>query len=284
MIEYCLLYPITSVENFLTENFHCSKNTLKFYFDKKFLKRSFEARTVLKLPLNFVNDLKIFPKYEGPEIKILFEDETFLVLNKPANIFSHSQSFDEKNNCLSYLREIRSEVLNVNPTKYDRGLLYRLDYETSGVLVYVKREEAYQELRSNFKDIAKEKKYLCWVEGNSNLAGNFTHYFKSSGEKGKKILVSDHNLRDEYQVGQFILTPKDYNHVINATLMEVILGQGLRHQIRAQLAFLGFPLRGDVLYGGNEAQRLYLHALLYKILFKNRVHIFEVSPSGFDGV
>jgi 23S rRNA-/tRNA-specific pseudouridylate synthase len=65
--------------------------------------------------------------------------------------------------------------------------------------------------------------------------------------------------------------------------MEVQLGRGLRHQIRSQLAFLGHPLRGDLLYGGQKAKRLYLHAELYTIIFRNKEHQFLVAPDDFSG-
>jgi 23S rRNA pseudouridine1911/1915/1917 synthase len=284
MIEFCLLYSIESVEFFLIEYFHVSRNTVKFYFDKKFLKRPFDAHSILQLPLDFVNDLEIFPKYEGPAVDVVFENELFLVINKPANIFSHPLTYTEKNNCLSYLRENRPEVLRVNERQYDRGLLYRLDFETSGVLVYVKEEGAYLELRKNFNSFAKEKKYLCWVEGECRLSGNFKHYFKATEEKGKKIRVSDENIKGDYQEAEFVLAPKKYNVEANATLMEVLLGRGLRHQIRSQLAYLGFPLRGDLLYGGKPAERLYLHAEIYKINFREKEYKFEVAAIDFLGL
>jgi 23S rRNA pseudouridine1911/1915/1917 synthase len=283
MIDFCLLYPIESVENFLVEYFHVSKNTAKYYFDKKFLKRSFEARAVLQMPLDFVNDLAIFPVYSGPEIDIVFEDDLFLVMNKPSNIHSHPLSYSENDNCLSYLRQNNPTILEVNKKSYDRGLLYRLDYETSGVLIYVKKEDVYVELRKNFKEIAKEKKYLCWVDGDCRISGNFKHYFKPTEEKGKKIRVSSENPRGELQEGELVLTPQKYDPDNNATLVEVLLGRGLRHQIRSQLAFLGYPLRGDILYGGSRAERLYLHAKSYKISYLGRDFEFAVVPTQFNG-
>ena len=80
-------------------------------------------------------------------------------MDKPANLFVHPLVYDEKNNCLSFLRTYKPAYLGVNSKNYDRGLLYRLDFETSGVLVYVKNEIAYQYLRENFKTIAKKKTY-----------------------------------------------------------------------------------------------------------------------------
>ncbi len=281
-IQYSLLESVSSVEEFLKLNFKCSSNKLKKYFDKSFLNRSFEAHATLNLPLNFVNDGEINPDYIGPSIDILHEDETFLVLDKPANLFVHPLVYDEKNNCLSFLRQHKAEVLKVNIENYDRGLLYRLDFETSGVLVYVKNDSAYQYLRDNFKNIAKKKTYLCLVEGECKLNGSYTHFFSSKDIKGKKVVVSDNPSLGT--PGELSLTAKAYDPKTNTTLVEVELKSGLRHQIRAQLAHLGFPLRGDVFYGGKAANRLYLHAFQYELEFEAKSYFLQSDIKDFNGL
>lgn len=278
--DYILLQDISSAEEFLRAQFHCSSNKLKKFFDKTFLQRSFKAKSTLKLPLDFINDGMINPQYEGEQIEIIYEDENFLVMNKHANQFVHPLSYDESNNCLSFLRMKRPELLNVNIDSYDRGLLYRLDFETSGVLVYVKNDELYNELRDNFQTIAKEKIYRCWVKGNCSMSGRFQHSFSSSGLKGKKVEVAPVN--DYPQVGALCLRPVRFDIHKQATLLEVKLETGLRHQIRAQLAFLGYPLMGDVLYGGPADKRLYLHAFSYRLNISNQDLIFTKNDKDFE--
>lgn len=277
---FCLLESISSVEEFLKSSFHCSSGRVKKYFDRSFLNRSLKAHTQLNLPLDFVNDGEINPQYEGPVIDIVYEDETFLVMNKPHDLFVHPLTYSEKNNCLSFLRKERPEVLSVNKDEYDRGLLYRLDYETSGVLVYVKNGAAYHYLREHFKTIAKKKIYHCLVEGECKLHGEFTHFFSSSEEKGKRVIVKDEG---SYS-GSLKLKPVKYFRETDVTLMEVELGQGLRHQIRAQLSHLGFPIRGDKFYGGKAASRLYLNASKYEISWEGKDYSFSSEPSYFEGL
>lgn len=281
--EYCLLENASSVsvEEFLKTNFHCSSNKLKKFFDKSFLNKSLGPRATLVLPLDFINAGEINPEYDGPAIETLYEDDLFFVMKKPHNLFVHPLSYTEKNNCLSFLRTTHPEFLNVNKGEYDRGLLYRLDFETSGVLVYVKQEVAYRYLRENFKTIAKKKIYHCLVEGECKLQGKFTHYFSAGEEKGKRVLVKNSGEQNE---GSLKLSPLKYLKESNSTLMEVELGQGLRHQIRAQLAHLGFPIRGDEFYGGKAAQRLYLNASKYEIEFEGKTFLFTCEPSNFQGL
>jgi 23S rRNA pseudouridine1911/1915/1917 synthase len=279
--EYCLIHSISSVEDFLKIQFNASGNKLKKYFEKSFLNRSFNAKATLELPINFINDGEINPHYVGGPIELIFEDESFFVFNKNCNQFIHPLTYDESDNCLSYIREFRPELLKVNDKNYDRGLLYRLDYETSGVVIYLKTNELYQKLRDNFSSIAKEKKYLCWVHGEFKQTETFVHYFQSREEKRKKIIV---NNAGEGTSGELSTTPLRFDSENNITLVEVILKTGLRHQIRAQMSHLGFPLVGDTFYGGKSAIRLYLHALNYTLFIDGQSYSWESKPFNFNGL
>ena len=96
----------------------------------------------------------IYPIYEGPKIDVLYEDSNCIILNKSPSTHSHPLKYNEKDNCLSFLRENNYfEALKVNEYNMDRGLLYRLDYGTSGVLVLVKDELDYLHLRDNFNNL-----------------------------------------------------------------------------------------------------------------------------------
>lgn len=281
-IEYCLLGPVSSVEDFLKTEFKASSNKIKKHFKKAFLNRSMREKSVLSLPLNFTNDGEINPTYMGNPLEVIAEDEDFFVFTKNPNQFVHPLTYDESDNCLSYLRQVRPELLLVNKKSYDRGLLYRLDYETSGVMIYVKSEALYQRLRDNFSTIAKEKKYLCWVQGDMKLQGSFKHYFGSGEEKGKRVKVSDHE--KDGQPGELSIRALERNEVLDRTLVEVKLKTGLRHQIRAQMAHLGFPLVGDKFYGAPEAQRLYLHAMTYGLEIDGKEFYWESKPIDFKGL
>lgn len=279
----CLLSDVDNVESFLKSLFGSSSSKIKKYFSKKILNRSLKKGALLELPYEFSNDGLINPTYDGPLISIIEEKGPFLAFDKPHNLFIHPLHYNESNNCLSFFRSMkRFDLLKVNETQYDRGLLYRLDYETSGVVVYVKENLAYHELRDQFATIAKEKIYHCWVAGLEIKEGTHLHSFSHAEAKGKRVVVGDPH---QYEVqGELSLRVLKKDLDKKQSLLEVKLKTGLRHQIRAQLAFLGNPLIGDEFYGGPKAKRLFLHAHKYHIVHQGKDYLFESPSSEFNGL
>ena len=278
-IAFFPLQSHPSVQDFLLLNFQCSKARLKKYFDKKFLERSLIEKKPIQLPLNFVNDGEINPNYDGPPIKIIFEDEIFLVLNKPEKIFVHPLTYDESNNCLSFMRTINNNYLKVNEKSYDRGLLYRLDFETSGVLVYLKKDEIYFNLRKNFDQMVHEKLYFAKVAGEFKKIGLIEQYLVSSESSGSKMKVYAEQRAQSFHAKLEVLE-SCFDVDSNTSLLKIKLLTGHRHQIRAQLSGLGFPIIGDSLYGGLAFNRLCLHAFSYSMELDGKAFKFE-SPHSF---
>lgn len=278
-ISFYSLHDFNSVEDFLLNTFNCSKSKLKKYFDKKFLNRKVHVRMHLQLPLNFINDGLINPEYCGPEIDIIAKEGPFIALDKPGNIHVHPLTYDEHDNCLSFIREKKLADLSINRDHYDRGLLYRLDYETSGVLVYVNSDEAYHFLRENFDSVFKEKIYFARVSGKLERLGVVENYLEASEARGSKIKVVLSG--SEKNKASLMIESVEYRALDDSTLVKVKLLTGMRHQIRVQLSHLGHPILGDVLYGGKVASRLYLHAYEYQFSYLNKGYKFTSEPRDF---
>lgn len=266
-----------------------SRNQIKKEgLSKKFLQRKIVAKEILQLPINLLNLGEISPLYRGPPMEILFEDERILAINKWPGIFSHPLNYDEgehggHDNCLSYLRSIGrgAILLSVNQKAYDRGLLYRLDHETSGVLLYVKNQELWEEWRKEFHRVVALKQYLALVRGRCPLRGEYQHGLLPSRERGHKMKVVDASSLRSLRIGRvgkegiFNVQSSHYIERWNLSLLQVELKTGLRHQVRAQLAALGYPLLGDPLYGGEKAPRMFLHAYRYDISWKGISYRFK---------
>ncbi len=264
VIDLSIIKAYPTVKEALQDIFQLSNSKIKrSAISKNFLKKNVLKGDQLSIPIDLVNDGKINSSYIGPSVDIIFEDENYLVMNKPAGIHGHPLSYGDQKNLLSYLRSIgRGDLLEVNQQLHERGLLYRLDSVTSGVLFYLKKEELYHQLRDNFSEVMKEKIYLAIVHGKCVADGEHTTWIRATGSKGSKMVSCQ---QSEGEQAQSIIKTVDYNEKEDLTLVKISLLTGLRHQIRLQLSDLGYPIMGDSLYGGQVADRVFLHCYRYTI-------------------
>lgn len=262
VIEFHWLHDEPNLKQALQVLLQCSGQLLKKHFSSKQLSAPVRAKSFSKLPLDLVNHLQINPVYSGPEARLIAVRENYLVVHKPAGVHSHPLCYSDQDTLLNFLASQNIwDALKVNEANYDRGLLYRLDYETSGIMLVARNEEYFQLIRASFREAMKRKLYWVIVEGDFNREGHWTHYFRASGVKGSKQKVEEHSHADADE-GELEVRKLLFHN--GKSLLAVNLKSGLRHQIRSQLAHLGFPILGDELYGGAKAERLFLHALRYE--------------------
>ena len=251
------------------------KSWMKNYLNVKQLNLSGQEQ--VELPIDVLMKNHINPIYTGSEMKILHENDDFIVFDKPAGIHSHPLRYDEGDNCLSYLRSVvKGSYLSVNSENYDRGLLFRLDYETSGVLIYCKEEKIRELLFTNRLEAVSLKRYTAVVHGDFSQSGDISIPMKPFGKKGMKMVYSVQG-----DVGEMKVEKLNYNPDNDLSLLKVDLKTGLRHQIRAQLSHLGHPILGDELYGGEVSDRMYLHSTLYEIEFQGLKLQVNSQPQSF---
>ncbi len=261
-IDFQWLQDSGSFKEALQNLLGCSGQLLKKHFSAKELSRFIKSKDISRLPLDLVNHLKINPIYDGPSIAIIHETNEYIAFHKPAFIHSHPLRYSDTNTTLNFLCSQGSDqCLAIGPDQYDRGLLYRLDFETSGLLMAAKTTLFHQKMREGFGHEMKRKLYLAIVTGDFNQEGEWTHYFKASGARGSRQTVSLRPSSDSFE-GSFKVKKLFSSDGLSLVLVE--LKTGLRHQIRAQLSYLGFPILGDELYGAPKAERLFLHAWRYE--------------------
>lgn len=274
-IEWQWLHEEKSLKDALQKSLQCSGQLLKKHFSSKELTRPQQARGTVRLPLDLINHLQINPFYSGPQTRVLKETKDFIAIHKPSGTHSHPLRYSDTDTVLNFLiQEGKWDALNINTDHYDRGLLFRLDYETSGVLVLAKNQEYFVQFRDGFHSNMKRKLYWAVVDGSFNKEGEWTHHFCASGAKGSKQKVSVDPL-PESAPGTFQV--KKLLEAGGKSLLLINLRSGLRHQIRAQLSALGSPIFGDELYGGVKGPRLFLHAWRYEwneIVEDNEAELF----------
>lgn len=276
LVEFSWLIDAPSLKEAIQQTLGSSGQLIKKHFSSKEQSKPVRQKQLARLPLSLVNHMHINPSYEGPEVTIITETDDYIVLHKPPFVHSHPHNYEDKNTLLNFLVvQNKWEALCINTGNYDRGLLFRLDFETSGVIILAKNERFLKYIRENFDLTMKRKFYWAVVEGDFDKEGRWVHHFTSTGHKGIKQKVADFEQSGSTEGTLSVMKVSSNN---DKSLLLVNLKTGLRHQIRAQLSHLGFPILGDELYGGKKADRLFLHAFRYE--FTDSVE--DPSPELFN--
>jgi RluA family pseudouridine synthase len=163
---------------------------------------------------------------------ILFEDENYILVNKPPFL----STLEDRNEKINLLRLARTYAT-------DAQVCHRLDKDTSGVLAIAKNPEAYRHLSIQFEKRQVTKLYHAVVDG--------IHQFNET-EVDQPILKQDDGIaklskREGRPAVTFFTSIKSFR---NHTLIACTPVTGRMHQIRLHLAFLKAPITGDELYGG----------------------------------
>jgi len=277
-LKWCPLYEDSLKDTLREINPDLSNRKIKEFYSKEDLDRKLKIKEPFYFPINLLNHSRINPIYQGDSVDILNEDEYFIALNKPSQVHCHPLKYNESNNILSFLSTIKKycPLLRINKGNYDRSLLYRLDFDTSGLVLFCKNESLFQKLRASFRSEVKKKEYYALVEGHFDELGLHEHSIKPSGPKGSIMKEAEENEERSFKASLEILEAV-YNDQTNRTLLKIKLNSGHRHQIRIQLNLLGFPIIGDRIYGDYKFDRLMLHAYKYEVLVDGTVFAYS-SP------
>jgi len=191
------------------------------------------------------------PPVDG-NIRILHEEETFLVADKPGNLPSHADGTFIKHTFIYIL----TQNLRESGWKGDVKLVHRLDRETSGLMVVAKEKKAHLNLVGQFEAGTVEKEYLALVQG---LVEKDT--FEVSGALGRSPTSQISIRRQVLPEGtpgsqpaqtlfEVVRRYKDF------TLARCLPKTGRTNQIRVHLDFAGHPVLGDKLYGKTDEEFL----------------------------
>jgi 23S rRNA pseudouridine1911/1915/1917 synthase len=188
---------------------------------------------------------------------ILFQTHQFVIANKPAGVPIQPDQTGDK---------ALVDLLSIY-CKSDLYVVHRLDRPVSGVVILAKNKKSAANLSKQFQGKNVEKKYLAVVkELPAEKEGTLTHYLKKVGKQEKTFNEPTEGAL-ESQLSYKVLTASDNYH-----LLEITPATGRFHQIRAQLAAIGSPIKGDVKYGfrrGNVDRSIHLHA--WKLTFNHPV-------------
>lgn len=186
----------------------------------------------------------------------IFEDENYLIINKPAGLVVHGAEHINEPALSDQLLEKYPELIKIGDDPSRPGIMHRLDKQVSGLLVIAKTQKAFEHLKKQFQQRTVDKKYIALVYG--KIAGDesvIDFPIKRSARSGKmaalpKTAKGKLELKGRQAITEFEVKQR----FINYTLLEIKIKTGRTHQIRVHLSAYGHPVVGDDLYGTKKTR------------------------------
>lgn len=209
---------------------------------------------------------------------ILKKTRDYLFLEKPPDVHSVAHDFEETNSVANWLLSVDPSSADLHPLEC--GLAHRLDFETSGVMVAARNATALEWIRDQFRSRDVKKEYECLVAAMPPDPGVYEAIAGKHPKSARRIRIG--NRRGKERKKESVLT-----EILSVQRdgplyrLRVRLITGYRHQIRAHLAFLGCPIVGDKIYGGDDADRLMLHAKIISFMTAHGSAVDAESPVPF---
>ncbi|MDE6157030.1 MAG: RluA family pseudouridine synthase [Muribaculaceae bacterium] len=224
-----------------------------------------------------VNTTRQFQVFSHPRIKLVYEDDDIIVIDKGYGVLSMGNDKIKEGTAYSILRE----YLKRKDPRNKLFIVHRLDQATSGLMMFAKNVQAKETMQHNWNNMVLERRYVAVVEGalepaegeiRSYLAENSAHevYSTRNPEEGQLAVTY-------YRT---VSTRKPYSRV------ELSLATGRKNQIRVHMKDAGHPIAGDKRYGAKTSplHRLCLHAQTLRFVHpvsRRDMSFSSALPAGF---
>lgn len=235
-------------------------------------KASYKLRESDELEVELVSPATTTFTPEAIRIEIVYEDDTLVVVNKPAGLVVHPAAGIHSGtlaNALAYHFQQLPNATSVRP-----GIVHRLDRDTSGLLVVAKTEAALENLSDQFRARTVYKLYAALVHGRvASDSGRIEQPLARDPSNRTRMAV----VRGGRSALSIYRVARRFNRF---TLLDVELKTGRTHQIRVHLAWLKHPVVGDETYGGGRDNTIQDPKLKSQIRALNR-HFLHAEKLAF---
>lgn len=206
-------------------------------------------------------DFEIHIKAQDIPLDIIYENDDLLIINKPSGMVVHPAPGNYDNTLVNaLLGKYSLSNDNLRP-----GIVHRLDKDTSGLMLVAKNDWAHDKLSEMIKEKQVKRTYLALVSGVINHeTGTIDAPIGRDTKSREKMMITDINSKNA--VTHFKVLERFKNH----TLIECYLETGRTHQIRVHMAYIGYPIVNDFIYGKEKIDKEFgqlLHSK--KIEFNN---------------
>lgn len=211
-------------------------------------------------------------------LNILYEDENILLIEKKNGMVVHEDNDSTADTLINRVKRYLYEKGEYDPNSensFAPALCNRLDRNTGGIVIAAKNAESLRILNQKIRDREIEKYYLCITVGvPPKRSDTITAYLeKDSASNTVKVTDRKTDTNKTIVTGYRVIRENG-----RLALLEIKLGTGRTHQIRAHMAYIGCPLLGDGKYGINRINKEY--KVKTQVLYSYRLKFSFVSESG----
>lgn len=199
------------------------------------------------------------------EIPIVYEDASILVVDKPAGVATHGFSGRDTGTLANFIAAHYPTLLGIGASRWEPGLVHRLDVETSGLVLVAKTQGAFEQLRRQFRERQVKKIYCALVWGKCEAAGEIDLPLGHDPSDARRMQPLIRSSSSKARTWNARTRYRRLAQSGEAALLEVAMETGVMHQIRVHLDSIGHPIVADALYGKDRPERFgltrhFLHA------------------------
>ena len=218
----------------------------KIKINNKKAKASYKVQQNDEITLEEVPAKEIELKAQEIPLEVIYEDNDIIVINKPKGLVVHPANGNPDGTLVNAIMAICKDSLSGIGGEIRPGIVYRLDKDTSGILIVAKNDEAHINLSNQIKNHEVKKVYIALVRGNVKENEATIDMPIGRSKNDRKKMAVDKNGKNAITHFKVIKRYDGY------TLLEVRIETGRTHQIRVHLSEIGYPVVGDTVYSNGK--------------------------------